>query len=57
LEYSDFSTTANIYAHLDYSSKLSSTQAMVVGTFLPDAEGFQSKWSEIEENSDEAVKK
>ena len=31
LEYSDFSTTANIYAHLDYSSKLSSAQVMVEG--------------------------
>ena len=29
LGHSDFSTTANIYAHLDYSSKLSSAQAMV----------------------------
>ena len=28
LGHSDFSTTANIYAHLDYSSKLSSAQAM-----------------------------
>ena len=26
--HSDFSTTANIYAHLDYSSKLSSANAM-----------------------------
>lgn len=48
LGHSDFSTTANIYAHLDYSSKLSSAQAMVDGMFLPDAQGFQSKWSEIE---------
>ncbi len=31
LGHSDFSTTANIYAHLDYSSKLSSAQAMVEG--------------------------
>lgn len=29
LGHSDFSTTANIYAHLDYSSKLSSAQAML----------------------------
>ena len=48
LGHSDFSTTANIYAYLDYSSKLSSAQAMVDGMFLPDAQGFQSKWSEIE---------
>lgn len=31
LGHSDFSTTANIYAHLDYSSKLSSADAMVSG--------------------------
>ncbi len=31
LGHSDFSTTANIYAHLDYNSKLSSAQAMVDG--------------------------
>ena len=55
LGHSDFSTTANIYAHLDYSSKISSAQAMVGGMFLPDAEGFQSKWSEIEKSDDEAV--
>ena len=47
LGHSDFSTTANIYAHLDYSSKLSSAQAMVGGMPLPDAGGFKSKWSEI----------
>lgn len=31
LGHSDFSTTANIYAHLDYNSKISSAQAMVDG--------------------------
>lgn len=31
LGHSDFSTTANIYAHLDYSSKLSSANAMLTG--------------------------
>ena len=31
LRHSDFSTTANIYAHLDYASKLSSAQAMLEG--------------------------
>jgi integrase len=31
LGHSDFSTTANIYAHLDYNSKLDSAQAMVQG--------------------------
>lgn len=31
LGHSDFSTTANVYAHLDYNSKLSSANAMVSG--------------------------
>jgi integrase len=31
LGHSDFSTTANIYAHLDYNSKISSAQAMIEG--------------------------
>ena len=31
LGHSDFSTTANIYTHLDYASKLSSAQAMLEG--------------------------
>ena len=34
LGHSDFSTTANIYAHLDYSSKLSSAQAMAASLSL-----------------------
>ena len=44
LGHSDFSTTANIYAHLDYSSKLSSAQAMVNGIALPETVDFGSKW-------------
>ena len=31
LGHSDFSTTANIYSHLDYSSKISSAEAMMNG--------------------------
>ena len=31
LGHSDFSTTANVYAHLDYNSKLSSADAMMTG--------------------------
>lgn len=31
LGHSDFSTTANVYAHLDYNAKLSSADAMVNG--------------------------
>jgi len=34
LGHSDFSTTANIYAHLDYTSKLSSANAMLSGLGL-----------------------
>ena len=34
LGHSDFSTTANIYAHLDYSSKLSSADALLGGLGL-----------------------
>ena len=34
LGHSDFSTTANIYAHLEYSSKLSSADAMLSGLGL-----------------------
>ena len=45
LGHSDFSTTANIYAHLDYSTKISSAQAMESGLSLPDSGGFESRWS------------
>ena len=31
LGHSDFSTTANIYSHLDYSSKISSAEALMNG--------------------------
>ena len=53
LGHSDFSTTANIYAHLDCSSKLSSAQAMVNGMSLPEAGNFGSKWATEAENSEE----
>ena len=46
LGHSDFLTTANIYAHLDYSAKLTSAQAMVEGVNLPSSQ-FSSKWSDI----------
>ncbi len=45
LGHSDFSTTANIYAHLDYSAKITSAQAMESGLQLPEAGGFTSRWS------------
>ena len=51
LGHSDFSTTANIYAHLDYSSKISSAQAMVSGMPLPETVDFGNKWAEIADNS------
>ena len=57
LGHSDFSTTANIYAHLDYSSKLSSAQAMVGGMPLPDAGDFKSKWSEMTGETEAGIKK
>ena len=47
LGHSDFSTTANIYAHLDYTSKLSSAKAMVSEMALPESVNFGSKWTEI----------
>ena len=34
LGHSDFSTTANIYAHLDYNSKISSAEALMTGIHL-----------------------
>ena len=57
LGHSDFSTTANIYAHLAYSSKLSSAQAMVGGMPLPDAGDFKSKWSEMTGETEAGIKK
>jgi len=48
LGHSDFSTTANIYAHLDYSSKISSAQAMENGLVMPENGSFESKWKTIE---------
>ena len=53
LGHSDFSATANIYAHLDYSSKLSSAQAMVIGMPLPEAGDFGSRWEQNAEKSGE----
>ena len=45
LGHSDFSTTVNIYAHLDYSAKITSAQAMESELQLPEAGGFTSRWS------------
>ena len=50
LGHSDFSTTANIYAHLDYTSKLSSAKAMVSGMQLTETGGFTSRRSDETSN-------
>ena len=49
LGHSDFSTTANIYAHLDYRSKISSAQAMGQGMLLPRSDDFGSRWENVTE--------
>lgn len=47
LGHSDFTTTANIYAHLDYKSKITSAQAMETRLALPEGGDFSSRWSSI----------
>ena len=47
LGHSDFTTTANIYAHLDYKSKITSAQAMETGLALPEGGDFSSRWGLI----------
>ncbi len=47
LGHSDFATTANIYAHLDYSSKISSAQAMENGLVLPQTPVTVSAWQTL----------
>ena len=51
LGHSDFSTTANIYAHLDYTSKLTSAQAMESGLALPQNSNFNSQWESVSDES------
>ena len=48
LGHSDFTTTANIYAHLDYKSKITSAQAMETGLVLPEGGDFESRWGSID---------
>ena len=48
LGHSDFTTTANIYAHLDYKSKITSAQAMETGLALPEGGDFGSWWGSID---------
>ena len=47
LGHSDFTTTANIYAHLDYSSKITSAQAMENGLIMPENGDFESRWKTV----------
>lgn len=44
LGHSDISTTSNIYAHLDYSSKLSSAEALTAGLTLPKITAAVNPW-------------
>ena len=46
LGHSDIGTTANIYSHLDYKSKITSAQAMETGLVLPEGDDFGSRWRE-----------
>ena len=48
LGHSDFTTTANIYAHLDYKSKITSARAMETGLALPEGGDFESRWGSID---------
>ena len=48
LGHSDFATTANIYAHLDFSSKITSAQAMQGGLALPEGKMGASAWQQID---------
>ena len=45
-KHSDFTITANIYAHLDYKSKITSAQEMETGLALPEGGDFGSRWRE-----------
>ena len=53
LGHSDFTTTANIYAHLDYKSKITSAQAMETGLALPEGGDFGSRWGSIDVGENE----
>lgn len=58
LGHSDFSTTANIYSHLDYSAKVASSIALENGLNLPNRK-FNSSWvgSNLAENEEKCVPK
>ncbi len=52
LGHSDFSTTANIYAHLDFNSKITSAQAMLAGLSMSDAVPGAASDAEREPNGE-----
>ena len=52
LGHSDFSTTTNIYAHLDYRSKISSAQTMEKGMLLPGSDDFGSRWEDMSDQGE-----
>ena len=58
LGHSDFSTTANVYSHLDYSAKVASSIALENGLALPNR-SFSTSWigSKMEENNEKCVPK
>jgi len=47
LGHSGFTTTADIYAHLDYRSKITLAQGMETRLALPESGNFGSKWSNM----------
>ena len=44
---------ANIYAHLDYSSKITSAQAMEKGMLLPGSDDFGSRWEDMTDQGED----
>ena len=48
LGHRDFTTTANIYTHLDYKSKIASAQTMETGLALQEGGDFESRWGSID---------
>lgn len=55
LGHSDFSTTANIYTHLDFSAKISSSMALERHLGLPDSD-FSSPWKANNDGGSEVLR-
>lgn len=55
LGHSDFSTTANIYTHLDFSAKISSSMALERHLGLPDSD-FSSPWKVNNDGASEVLR-